>query len=76
MGYESYIDHLSPSIMVKGLREIHPWPLFDWSLSIYINKVKSIRFPVFAGPDEVQPPPLLLRKKEHNSGLVILNAYR
>jgi len=54
----NHIDHLSPSIMVKGLKDIHPWPLFDWSLSIYINKVKSIRFPVFAGPNKVQPSPL------------------
>jgi len=40
MGYESYIDHLPPSIMVKGLKDIHPWPLLRETLSIYKNKVK------------------------------------
>jgi hypothetical protein len=34
-------DHLPPSIMVKGLKDIHPWPLLGVSLSIQKNKVKK-----------------------------------
>ena len=47
----NHIDHLSPSIMVKGLKDIHPWPLLSVTLSIYKNKVKFILFPVFVGPN-------------------------
>jgi len=53
--------------MVKGLKDIHSWPLFDWSLPIYINKVKPIHFLVFGEPNEVRPSPSPFHKTEHNS---------
>jgi hypothetical protein len=52
-GVKSFPDHLTPSITVKGLKDILSWPLFDWSLPIYIEKVKSIRFLAFVDPNEV-----------------------